>query len=155
VASTIPAARTALHAGLVALQATTLAGVGVNRTGSWDQRADFDVINVLNARNVSREYPASGATFFTEEYTIPVEVQAFGAGDDITAVETRLWALIAIVEAFVIASGGGRADLGVPGVQTAHPVGLASPGEESGPTDQDVLLAKGTVEIRVSAIVEV
>lgn len=149
--STIPAARTALYAGLDALRATTLTGVSVNRTGRWDQRSEFDVINVLNARQISREWPAHQASFFTEEYTIPVEVRAFGEGDDVSVTESRLWALVTIVEAFVMS---GTQDLGVAGVQMAHPIGIASPGEESGPADNDVLLSQATVEVRVNAIVE-
>lgn len=152
--STIPAARTSLYTGLLALQATTLAGVGVYRTGIWDERAESERITVANARNISREWPASQADWFTEEYTIPVQVRVFDAGDDVLVTETRLWALISIVEASVMASGGGQADFGVAGVQTAHPIGLAPPGEESSPIENDLLMAKGTVEIRVKAIVE-
>jgi hypothetical protein len=151
-ASTIPAARTALHAGLVALQATTLAGVAVYRTGNWKESGEHDLISVLNARDISREYPAAGAAFMTEEYTIPVAVEVYRQGDNLQTVETRLWDLVTIIEGFVLSNG---AKLGVAGVQRAHPAGLLPPGEQSGPSasSEDMLLAAGTVAIRVTAIV--
>lgn len=147
--STIPAARTNLVAGLAALQATTLAGVTVSRTGAWDEPGSFDSIAVLNARDIRRRWPSFGFTTFDETYTIPVDVRCFSTGADVSVVEARLWTLITIVESYVLTSG----NLGVPAIQTALPEGLLPPGEESGPMGDDTLLASGTVDVQVRALV--
>jgi hypothetical protein len=147
--STIPAARTNLVAGLAALQATTLAGVTVSRTGAWDEMGNFDSIAVLNARDINRAWPMFGFPTFDETYTIPVDVRCFNTGNDVSVVETRMWALITIVESYVLAN----TTLGVTAIQTALPEGLLPPGEESGPIENDTLHARGTVSVRVRALV--
>lgn len=147
--STIPAARTNLTAGLAALQATTLAGVTVSRTGTWDEMGSFDSIGVMNARDINRAWTAFQFATFDESYTIPVAVRCFSTGNDVSVVETRMWALITIVESYVLAN----TTLGVTAIQTALPDGLLPPGEESGPAENDTLLARGTISIRVRALV--
>jgi hypothetical protein len=124
--------------------------VTVSRTGAWDEPGNFDSISVLNARDVRRAWPSFGFTQFDETYTIPVDVRCFSTGNDVSVVETRMWALITIVESYVLAN----TTLGVTAIQTALPEGLLPPGEESGPIENDTLLARGTVSVRVRALVE-
>lgn len=152
--STIPAARANLVAGLAALQATTLSGVRVDRTGIWDERPEYDRIAVLNARNIQRDWSAGlGQQRLEEMYDLPVTVETFLPGDDITAAETRLWVLVGIVEKYVLGSGGTRIPTLGGAVRVATPIG-APDGEESGPVDDKTVVARVTVLIRCEARVD-
>lgn len=143
-ASSIPTARTNLHAGLVALTATgqPLEGVGVYRTGRWTEDQAHDRITLLNARNITRTPAAlSPQTPIREEYTLELAVEVFRSGDGIATVETRLWAVITEIEKYVLANKtlGGA-------VNQALPSGAD---EQSGPSqaDEDTVLAMATVRL--------
>lgn len=146
-ASTIPATRTALTGLLQALQATTLTGVHVGRTGLWKETGQHDAIIVGNATSIDREWPGAGATRFKESFTLPIHVEAFKAGDQLEAVEDRLWALVTIVEQTVIANR-------LLGNLLIHmlPAGVAD-GEESGPTDNGRVMARLTLNVECLASV--
>lgn len=141
-ASKIPTARTALVTALRALQdpSEPLEGVDVQRTGEWRDTGVSDAIVVLNARNIDRT-PMLGGTDFAETFTIPVQVIAVQPGEDLEAVETRMWALVTVVEQTVIASQGFGNLLAY-----ARPAG-SDDGEESGPTDQQHVVAKLTLNV--------
>jgi hypothetical protein len=114
-------------------------------------RATSTRSRVLNARDVRRVWPSFQFTQFDETYTIPVDVRCFSTGNDVSVVETRLWALITIVESYVLTN----VTLGVAAIQTALPEGLLPPGVESGPIETDTLLAHATIDVRVRALVDV
>lgn len=148
-ASSIPAARTTLYAGLQALTATgqPLEGVGVYRTGLWREEQAHDRVTVLNARNILRTWASLGAYRLEETYTLPVAVEVYRTGADLAYVETRLWAIITEIEKYVL----GNLTLG--GVlKFATPAGAIDP-EQAGPSsqDEDTLLGMLTVRIDCTA----
>ena len=147
-ASSVPAARTALHEGLAALTGVSepLEGVGIYRTGLWKEAQAHDRITVGNARDVQRQVAAlSTQTPMDEEYTLLVMFEVYRTGDDLEFVEDRLWALITAVEQFVMADKTLNNT-----VRRALPAGVD---EQSGPssTDEDTLLAMATLQIDVQA----
>lgn len=151
--SSIPTARTNLRAGLAALAAAgqPLEGVAVIRTGQWSTITEHERVLVLNAIEISRDWAALGRRRIRETYVIPVRVEAYLDGDDVAAIETRLWDLATIVEEHVMG------DLKLSGaVRRATPEGALDPGEEAGPPadSDDVLLARLTLRIACEAIVD-
>lgn len=144
-ASSIPAARAALHAGLSALTdpSEPLEGVGIYRTGRWTEDRAHDRITILNAANITRE-PAALATPtpIREEYTQRVAVEVYRQGNDLQVVEERLWELISAVEAYVM---GNKTLSGT--VNQALPGGVVD--ELTGPSqdNEDTLIAMATLQI--------
>jgi hypothetical protein len=142
-ASSVPGARTALYDGLAALTATTLSGVGVYRTGLWQEARATDRIIVLNASGVEREVAALAQPApFREEYTLNVSFEVYRSGSGMQFVEDRLWALITIVERYVMANPtlGGA-------LRQALPMNVDP--EQSGPhaSDEDTVVAMATLRI--------
>lgn len=149
-ASTIPAARTALVESLTALTGTgnPLDGVRVVRTGQWKTYRERSLIAVLNARDIRREPRRLGAQRFDEDYVLPVLIETTASGADLEAIEARLWALVTIVEQTVMA------DMNLAGtVKTALPAGSPD-GETSGPADDNNVMAQITINIDCSAHVD-
>jgi hypothetical protein len=136
-ASKIPTARTALITALKALTdpSEPLDGVHVARTGEWRDQGTNEAIVVENARNIERT-PMLGGRDFAERFTIPVRVVAVLGGADLEAVETRMWALVTVVEQTILASGhlGGI-------LVYARPAG-SDDGERSGPSDEQNVVAE-------------
>ena len=147
-ASSIPGARTNLVAALEALQGTgeALEGVAVIRSGSAKARPDRETITVLNARRIEREGMLSRGRRFQERYTIPVHVLVIQAGDDIQAAETRLWALVTIVEQTALASG----TFDPTEIADVSPAG-SDEGEQSGVFDDRKVFAELTLNVEFDA----
>jgi hypothetical protein len=143
-ASSVPAARTALHEGLVALTGASqpLEGVGVYRTGLWRDSRTHDRITVLNARDILRDVAALARPApFREEYALIVSFEVYRQGDNMEFIEDRLWALITAVEQYVMANPtlGGAVNQAIPG----------GVDEQSGPdaSDEDTVLAMATLQL--------
>lgn len=139
-ASSIPTARTSLVTILEALQATTLAGVAVIRSGTAKPR-DTEIIVVQNATQITRDPINLGGFRFDERYLIPVRVEVFKKGADIQAAETRMWQLVTIVEQAVMAT---KTLAGA--VSSALPDGIPE-GEDSGPVDDRSVAAGLTLNV--------
>jgi hypothetical protein len=144
-ASSVPAARTALYNGLAALTgpAEPLEGVGVYRTGLWKEASASDRVTVLNASGVEREVAALARPApFREEYTLNVAFEVYRGGDGMQFVEDRLWALITAVEQYVMANPtlGGAVNQALP---------MRVDPEQSGPhaSDEDTVLAMATLRL--------
>jgi hypothetical protein len=144
-ASSVPAARTALYEGLAALTGTgePLENVGVYRTGLWKETQAHDRVVVLNASGVDREVAALARPApFREDYTLNVAFEVYRSGDGMQVVEDRLWELITAVEQYVMANPtlGGA-------VSQALPMRVEP--EQSGPhaSDEDSVLAMATLRI--------
>lgn len=103
-ASSIPAARSSLVALLEALTDTgeSLEGVKIVHLGSAKNQSR-EMVTVLAATDVSREWVILGRRTVTERFTIPVKVEVMQAGDNINAVASRAWALVTAVEQAVMA----------------------------------------------------
>lgn len=144
-ASSIPAVRTFIADGLLALQATTLEGVDVVRTGKWDTSAEYERVQVLNAVDIDRQ--PRGFNRQDETYTVPIAIEATLDGDDLEAVENRLWDIVSAVETWLLANK----QLGGAPVVNAYPNGFDD--EQSGPgQSEDVVVAQTTFRLRVEAI---
>lgn len=101
-ASSIPAAKDALQAAISA--SPDLDGVAVIRTGDWTERVpESDRVIVEGAREIERDWTALGQLRLEETYTLVVSVEVIHRGADLTAAETRMWALVTAVERAVIA----------------------------------------------------
>jgi hypothetical protein len=145
-ASSVPAARTALYDGLLTLRgpAEPLEGVGVYRTGVWQQSGANDRILILNATDIRRDVVAlATSTPFREEFTLNVAVEVYrrGPAEDVDVVEDRLWALITAVEQYVMSDKtlGGAVSKCVP----------ADVNEQAGPSSEseDTVLAMATLRL--------
>jgi hypothetical protein len=143
-ASSVPAARTALYEGLAGLTAASgvLEGVGVYRTGLWREARAYDRIIVGNARDIQREIAALARPApFREDYALLVSFEVYRHGDNMQFVEDRLWALITAVEQYVMANPtlGGAVNQALP----------AGADEQSGPdaSDEDTVLAMATLQL--------
>jgi hypothetical protein len=100
--STVPQVKGAL---LVALQAVPgLAGVLIRRGLPGNPNVpELERIYIDNAVDMSREWMMLGRMRLDESYTIRVPVEVYQDGDDQAACEDRMWTIIALVEAVVIA----------------------------------------------------
>lgn len=140
-ASSIPTARSNLVAALEAMQATTLAGVAVIRSGSAKARSEREQIIVLNAINIRRDPVNLGGFRFDERYEVPVRVEVLLAGSDVEAAEVRMWELVTIVEQAVMAT---KTLAGA--VSAAVPAGIPD-GEDSGVGDNRTVFAGLTLNV--------
>lgn len=143
-ASTIPGARTALVDLLDALTgpAQALQGVAVRRSGRAGERSDdLEHVWIENAGEIARTYYFGGNGKVKEEFVIPVRVEVIQHGDDIEAVETRMWDVLTAVERTVLASQHLSGLLA-----KCAPEGIPN-GEASGPTDDGHVLAAATVRL--------
>jgi hypothetical protein len=145
-ASSVPGARTALYQGLLTLRdpAEPLEGVGVYRTGLWQQSGANDRILILNATDIRRDVVALARPApFREEFTLNVAVEVYrrGPAEDVDVVESRLWALITAVEQYVMANEtlGGAVNKCIP----------ADVNEQAGPSSEseDTVLAMATLRL--------
>lgn len=153
-ASSIPTARTNLVTILTALtdSGQPLEGVQVVRTGEWEDSGANEVIAVLNARNISRDYRVvgGGGTKLDEDYDIPVLVRTYLTGAGLQTVEDRLWAIVAQVEKAVVTN---RSLTNA--VRLASPRGSMGDDENSGPSqDPNVVVAQVTLRIACEADVD-
>ena len=111
-ASSAPTAVTNLLAAINAQSAVTTPvpgyALGVIRGAPLDDQPIDEAIVIRNVRRTVVRFEATGTSTpirgaLREDFTIPVEVFVFRGGDDAVAVETRWWALVAAVEAAVMA----------------------------------------------------
>jgi hypothetical protein len=99
--STVPQAKGAL---LVALQAVGgLSGVLIRRGMPATQPPEPERIYIDNAVDMSREWMMLGRMRLDESYTLRLPVEVYQDGDDQAACEDRMWTIIALIEAVVIA----------------------------------------------------
>lgn len=148
-ASSIPAARTWLVNALTAAQASSLSGVLIVRTGTWDETPDLERVEVRNARNIAREWAQLGGRRLTEEYEIPVYVETVtqSAQSDTSNVEARLWQLVTAVEQIIVQNPTMSGLL-----RFARPAGADQ--EESGSMSEANYGARITLTIACTAVVD-
>lgn len=146
-ASSIPGARTNLVALLEALTGTgeVLAGVSVIRSGTG-KPTGREFVTIRNAVDIRRAQRLGGRQVM-ETYTIPVAIEIVRAGDDVEAVETRMWDLATAIE---IAVGDDR---GLNGTVESAVNGDIPDGEQSGVTDDRKVFATITLHIDCTASV--
>lgn len=145
-ASTIPAARAAILAGLTALTATgqPLVGVRVVRSAEFEEQPGNEVLTVQGAEDIEREWHGMSHRL-NESYTVPINVTVLRLGRDQAALETRFWAVITEIEKWVV-SNAGQPLAGA--VTIAHP---DLDNEVYGVVGEDTLAAQTTVRVRCTA----
>jgi hypothetical protein len=109
-ASTAPTAVTNLLAAISTQSAVTTStgyAMGVLRGAPLEDQPLDEAIVIRQVQRTVQRFEMSGIApvrgALREDYVIPVEVFVWRGGDDALSVETRAWALIAAVEAAVMA----------------------------------------------------